>query len=207
MKTSSRTQSVYTSLPQWAASVPGLPLTEVKLLRLVRVASLGITAITEPILRPHGLTESSYHALVTIAASGSAGLAPGLLSELIGQTRSNMTRIVRLLSSKKLIRSLPDPHDARSRVLMISEAGLHLVNTQGRELGRLVAMAESTLTSREKSTLESLLRKMLASMDRTEEEALRTAASNRAHRPVQVNGVDLADRKARQKSPQRRQRA
>jgi DNA-binding MarR family transcriptional regulator len=197
MKTLSRTQSVYTSLPQWAASVPGLPLAEVTLLRLIRVASLGITAITEPILRPDGLTESSYHTLVTIAASGPAGLTPGSLCDLIGQTRSNMTRILQLLATHKLIESLDDPHDARSKIVFASQAGRDLVETQGRELARLVALAEIDLTKEEKKVLENLLRKVLAGMDHAESEAVRTAATIRTRRPAKHNGTRSVSAKPR----------
>ena len=88
MKTKDRLSAVDASAKGWREGVPEFSIEDVTLMRLIRVASLGITAFTDPVLRPTGLTESSYHTLIVVLASGDEGTTPSTLSEQVGQNLS-----------------------------------------------------------------------------------------------------------------------
>lgn len=168
MKTSDRLSAVDSSAPGWQASFPGLPLQDAMLMRLIRVASLGITACVEPLLRPEGLTESSFHTLVIVMAGGSEGVTPSLLCEQVGQTRANMTRILFLLESVQFVTVTTDGHDGRRKRVRITPSGRRLVQKYSTRLAPLVTAAMSGLSDKDKRTFERLLRALIGSMDAAE---------------------------------------
>jgi hypothetical protein len=79
MKTNDRLLAIDSSAQRWSENVPGIPQLDMTLMRLIRVASQGITACFDPLLRPTGLTESSFHTLVVIVGSGKRGTTPTAL--------------------------------------------------------------------------------------------------------------------------------
>lgn len=168
MKTLDRLTAIDASVGAWAAVAPDLPAMDMVLMRLVRVASLGITACMEPVLRPEGLTESSYHTLIVVTSAGSAGITPGALCEQLGQTRANMTRILETLHDKGFIAIAEDQHDRRRKQVEATAAGRRLVQRYAKALAPVAALAMSGLTAGDKQVLEKLLRKLSKSMDAAE---------------------------------------
>lgn len=168
MKTRDRLLAVDSSSKDWREGVPELPIEDVMLMRLIRVASQGITAFTDPVLRPMGLTESSYHTLIVIVASGAQGTTPSALCEQVGQNRANMTRILDLLASEKMVQINADTRDARRRRVTGTALGRKLVRTYAGVLKPIGNAAFASLTAGDKQTLERLLRKLIASMDGAE---------------------------------------
>lgn len=164
MKTIDRLDAVDSSAPGWQAGVPGLPLQDAMLMRLIRVASLGITACIDPLLRGDGLTESSYHTLIIVMASGSEGIAPTLLCEQVGQAHANMTRILFLLASDKLVTVAVDGRDGRRRKVSITPLGRRLVQKYAAKLAPSITAAMSGISDKDKRTFDRLLRALIASM-------------------------------------------
>lgn len=168
MKTIDRLAAVDSSLPAWQTSVGDLPPRDATLMRLIRVASLGITACVDPLLLPVGLTESSYHTLIVVMASGTTGITPGLLCEQVGQTRANMTRILSLLAAEKLVTVKTDRRDARRKQIVITLSGRRLVQKHAAKLAPVIAAAMGGLSDEDKVIFERLLRAVVASMDTAE---------------------------------------
>lgn len=172
MKTVDRLHAVDSSAQGWRAGVPGLPLQDAMLMRLIRVASLGITACVDPLLRPEGLTESSYHTLVIVMASGVDGVTPSLLCEQVGQTRANMTRILFLIESERLVTVSTDGRDGRRKRVRITPLGKRLVTKYSAKLAPSITTAMSGLSDKEKRTFERLLRALIVSMGVAEQTIL-----------------------------------
>lgn len=168
MKTNDRLLAVDASAKDWREGVPEFPIEDVILMRLIRVASLGITAITDPVLRPAGLTESSYHTLIVILASGSEGTTPSALCEQVGQNRANMTRILDLLGSEKLIRIGQNTRDARRKHIVITPAGRKLVRAYAKRFQPILQAAFATLREADKRALDRMLRSLIGAMDAAE---------------------------------------
>lgn len=168
MKTKDRLLAVDGSARDWHTAVPEFPIEDVMLMRLLRVASLGMTAFTDPLLRPTGLTESSYHTLILVMAGGAQGTTPSALCEQVGQNRANMTRILDLLASEKLVQVGQDARDARRRRIVATPAGRVLVRTYASRFQPIFKTAFGTLTAADKRSLERILRRLIDSMDEAE---------------------------------------
>lgn len=175
MNTSDKLRAVDASLSGWKAGVLDLPMQDVLLMRLLRVASQGITACIDPLLRPVGLTESSYHTLIIVMAAGAEGTTPSSLCFQVGQAPANMTRILFLLRIKKLVAVKVDAHDARRKRIVMTPIGQQLVKTYANKLTPAVRTALGGISAADKRTFERLLRKIVGSMDVAELMAGNTA--------------------------------
>ena len=168
MKTRDRLRAVDASAPEWHKGVPEFPMEDVTLMRLIRVASLGITSIIDPLLRERGLTESSYHTLIVALASGPKGTTPSTLCEQVGQNRANMTRILDLLAEEQLVRVTVDARDARRRRVIATAVGRKLVRTIAQKFQPILKIVFGALHAADKRSLESTLRTLIESMDDAE---------------------------------------
>lgn len=175
MKTSDRLKAIDNSQESWRASLSKVPADDVNLMRLIRVASLGITAFTDPMLLESGLTESSYHSLIVIVASGAKGITVTAVCDQVGQTRANMTRILKLLEAEQLAQMLSDGRDARRKRIVATAQGRRLIQTCGARLDPVVVTAFASLGVQDKRALDQLLRKLIASMSEAEDQAQRRA--------------------------------
>src|SRR5690348_203254 len=111
MKSIQRLAAIDTSSPRLSQGFPDLPVQLVMLMRLVRAASQGMSDYLAPFLRPGGFTGSSLPTLLLLFPSRGGTASPGLLGELVGQTRANMTRILENLSGGKLVSRAADGRD------------------------------------------------------------------------------------------------
>lgn len=168
MKIADRLQAVDSSAPVWETVMPDIPGQDATLMRLLRVASQGITACVDPLLRPDGLTESSCHALIVIMASGSEGIAPAVLCDQVGQTRANMTRILAMLQADKRVNVASDGRDGRRKKVSITPAGRRLVQKYSARLAPAVIGAMGGFSASDKATLDRLLRAWIQAMDKVE---------------------------------------
>lgn len=175
MKTSDRLKAIDNSQESWRASLSKVPPDDVTLMRLVRVASLGITAFTDPMLLEAGLTESSYHSLIVIVASGAKGITVTAVCDQVGQTRANMTRILKLLETGQLAEMRSDGRDARRKRIVATAKGRRLIQACSERLDPIVVTAFASFGAQDKRVLQQLLRKLIASMSEAESEAQRRA--------------------------------
>ena len=141
---------------------------DVLLMRLLRVASQGITACVDPVLRPAGLTESSYHTLIIVMAAGAEGTTPTALCTQVGQAAANMTRILEVLRSEALIDIRLDSRDGRRRRVFVTELGTSVVQDYAGRLAPIVSAALAGISEDEKQIFERLLRAVVASLDKAE---------------------------------------
>lgn len=173
MKIGDRLKAIDTSQEIWRSSLSRIPPDDVTLMRLIRVASLGITAFTDPVLVGAGLTESSYHSLIVIAAGGSKGISVTAVCDQVGQTRANMTRILKLLEAGQLVEMRSDGHDARRKRIVSTAKGKRLIQTCSERLDPILVTAMAALGARDKHALHQLMRKLIASMSEAEAQAQR----------------------------------
>lgn len=175
MRTVDRLAAVDASMDLMRATVPVLPMADVTLMRLIRVASFGITACIDAPLRPAGLTESSYHTLIVIMSGGAEGISVGELCDQVGQARANMTRIIALLCRRGLTVTHADAHDHRRKYVVITPAGAELTRAYASRLAPVIASALRGLSAHDKKALDRSLRALVASMDKTERLCSRAA--------------------------------
>ena len=98
-----------------------------------------------------GLTPTQYSVLALVRGRGPLGLTE--LTELEGLNPTMVSRIIKVLDERELVRRLPDPHDMRAARLVATPMGEQVhdrVRAQRTQvlsecLGRLPAETASTL--------------------------------------------------------------
>lgn len=166
MRGNAKLNTVDRSTPSMANVLPELPMPETVMVRLIRIAMSGMTDFFEPVFRRIGLSENAFHALCLLIASEQGRASPSELSELIGTSRANMTRILEQLEREGLVSRAVEARDARRHVIEITEAGRQATRAAVPQMLEPLKRAFSDLTPEELTTLATLLRKVALSFDK-----------------------------------------
>ncbi len=102
--------------------------------------------------------------LLMAARGGSE--SPSELSEMVGTSRANMTRILRELEQQGMVKRAPSPRDGRRQVVTISALGRRRVKETVPQIAGPVRGAFAGLSESETATLNRLLRRLVVSFDR-----------------------------------------
>lgn len=165
MRGTERLAAVARSTPAMAQALPELPMAPTVLVRLIRVSVVGLGQYFEPVFRGLGLTEHSFHVLCLLLASEGGTASPSALSELVGTSRANMTRILDELVAASLVRRSSGARDARRIAVRITAAGRRAATQAVPRLAGPLEQAFSGLSPAECASLECLLRKVIESFD------------------------------------------
>lgn len=175
MKGSERLTQVAISTPLMARALPDLPMPGTVMVRLLRITEFGLSNFFEPVFRSMGLTENTFHVLCLLVSNESGTASPGELSEMVGTSRANMTRLLEeLIEDGHVARSI-DPRDARRHVISITPEGRAKALDAAPQLRDPIETAFSDLSAKEFALLESVLRKLIVSLDKSPR-SLRAAA-------------------------------
>jgi MarR family transcriptional repressor of emrRAB len=162
-----RLAAVNRSTPSMAAALPDLPMAQTVMVRLIRIGLIGLGQFFEPVFRAIGLGENSFHVLCLLMASEQGQASPTELSDLVGTSRANMTRILDELSADGFVNRIPEERDGRRFAIQITAAGRKVANSATLKLAEPLQRAFSDLTPEEFAQLDSLLRKVILSFDKT----------------------------------------
>jgi MarR family transcriptional repressor of emrRAB len=146
-------------------ALPDLPMVETVTVRLVRSAAAEMTDFFEPVFREIGLSENAFHVLCLLLAAEDGQLSPSDLSDLVGTSRANMTKIIENLAVSGYASRREVKHDGRRQVIVITESGKAAALAALPILSRPLKMAFSSLTAEEMAQLDALLRKVVVSFD------------------------------------------
>lgn len=166
MKGFERINAVNSSTPAMARALPELPMAETILVRMLRISAAGMTGFFEPVFRSFDLTENGFHVLCLLTASDSGSLSPSELSELVGTSRANMTRILESLSKDGLVSRTTPRKDARRQIIHITEHGKARCSDAVPRMLTPLKTAFSELSAEEQQVLDTLLRKLILSFDK-----------------------------------------
>lgn len=175
MKGRDRLQHVESSTPRMARAIPDLPMDRTVMVRLVRIAVFGMSSFFEPVFRGLDLSENSFHVLCLLVAAENGTESPTELSEMVGTSRPNMTRIVDELMEDGYVTRTTASRDARRQQVSITAAGRRKVRETVPRMAEPLQVAFSGLSEPEFKLLNELLRKLIISFDRSAH-ALRAAA-------------------------------
>lgn len=172
-----RLAAVERSTPPMARALPDLPMGETVMVRLLRIGVVGLGQFFEPVFREIGLTESSFHVLCLLMAADQGRAAPSELSDLVGTSRANMTRILAMLSADGLVTREGEERDGRRATIQITPLGRSIASDAVPRLREPLEHAFADLSAEEFALLDNLLRKLVKSFDKS---ALPLRASGRA---------------------------
>lgn len=175
MKGSERLAQVAVSTPLMGRALPELSMPGTVMVRLLRITQFGLGNYFEPVFRTMGLTENTFHVLCLLVANESGSASPGELSEMVGTSRANMTRLLEeLIEDGYVVRTI-DPRDARRHVITITPEGRAKALDTAPQLREPIENAFSDLSDEEFALLERVLRKLIVSLDKSPR-SLRMAA-------------------------------
>lgn len=175
MKGRERLRHVDSSTPRMQRALPELPMANTVMVRLLRIAVFGMSDFFEPVFRGLDLSENSFHVLCLLVAADAGSESPSELSEMVGTSRANMTRILDELVEDGWVTRTTSARDARRQVITITAAGRKKVRETVRRIAEPLQIGFSELSEKELATLDGLLRKAIVSFDKSAH-ALRAAA-------------------------------
>lgn len=175
MKGSQRLRHVDSSTPRMERALPDLPMSSTVMVRLLRISVFGMSDFFEPVFRALDLSENSFHVLCLLVAAEGGTESPSELSEMVGTSRANMTRILDELVEDGYVTRATALRDARRQVIAITTAGRKKVRETVPRITEPLQIAFSEINEKEMAQLGVLLRKLTVSFDKSAH-ALRAAA-------------------------------
>jgi MarR family transcriptional repressor of emrRAB len=107
--------------------MPGVPLNEILLCRLLMHMGREVAATFDQKIRPFGLAEAEFRVLTTLFSQPDGVAHPGDLCSRAAQSPANMSRICDALVGRDLITRVLSDQDRRRMVLRITPQGEELV--------------------------------------------------------------------------------
>jgi MarR family transcriptional repressor of emrRAB len=145
------------------------------LVRLLRISNFGMTSFFEPVFRSMDLGEVEFHVLCLLVASENGSASPSELTELVGTTRANMTRIVDVLVDRAFVARTTSTRDGRRQVIAINASGRWKVREFVPKVANALTIGFSRLSEKETAVLHELQRKLIVAFDKSAV-AMRAAA-------------------------------
>lgn len=165
MKGSQRLLNLDGSTPRMASALPEMPMEETMMARLLHISLFGMGNFFENMFRELGFTENSFHVMcLLISAKGGSG-SPSDLSEMVGTSRANMTRILAELEQLGYIKRAPSARDGRRQVVTITALGRRRTQETVPQIAAPLREAFAGLSESEMTMLSRLLRRLVVSFD------------------------------------------
>lgn len=158
-----------------ARALPDLPMNSTVMIRLLRLSVIGMSDFFEPVFRAVHLSDNSFHVLCLLMASENGAESPSDLSEMVGTSRANMTRLIDELVGDGFVTRATAPRDGRRQIITITTAGRHKVQETVPRIAGPLQIGFSELSEKEVAQFTLLLRKLIVSFDKSAH-ALRAAA-------------------------------
>ena len=116
------------AVAQWKQELPELAAENMLLIGRLKRAAAVIARELEKVYGEYGLTEGSFDVLATLRRSGAPyTLTPTELFSALMVTSGTMTTRLKNLENQSLIDRLPNPDDARSMLVRLTDKGKELI--------------------------------------------------------------------------------
>ena len=152
-------------LARVAARLGETPPQQVMVLRMAKMVAKRLQEDLNRELAAWRLTDASFTVLVVIFSEPEGGINPSSLSNILGESRANITRLTDELEARRLILRRPATADRRRIGLDLTRSGEKLVRellpAMWRHYGRLCR----DLSVAEMRTMERSMKKVLADLD------------------------------------------
>ena len=162
-----RLSAVDRSADPMARAIPMVPMTLTTMVRVLRIAVIGMGQCFDRVFRDLELSEHAFHVLCLLLATEEGAASPSDLTELVGATRTHMTRILDELEGCSFIRREVDHRDGRRAICSITKQGRQAAHAFGERLAGPLKEAFSGLDDNDLAQLEHLLRKAIRSFDKS----------------------------------------
>ena len=168
MKTSSASQPDHVDRvrEQWRGVRPDLDTAPLAIVARVGRLAAYFDQSTNALMSRHGLARSSWDVLASLRRSGAPyELTPTQLYRGLMRSSGAMTNRLKTLEARGLLVRVPDPSDGRGKLVRLTRDGLALVDEiASYHLANEREMV-AKLTSSERATLETALRRLLTAFE------------------------------------------
>ena len=151
-----------------AELLPGLPMDDVTLLKMLNIAGNRLDQIEEAWLKPYGLSKSEFRTLMMLFSSPDQQTHPSELCQWAAQKPTNMTRIIDSLLKHDLVTRRPSDQDRRRIILEVTPEGDALVRKLLPMLHPRLASLFKDFTPQEHREFRRLAEKLLGNLDAME---------------------------------------
>ncbi|MFB6435025.1 MAG: transcriptional repressor MprA [Candidatus Malihini olakiniferum] len=159
-----------------ASRNPEFPQQEILLVRLCMHMQNKILEHCNKILLEEGINETLFMALITLDSQESRSIQPSELSEFLGSSRTNATRIADKLEKRGWIERCKIDSDRRCLHLHITDEGKAFLDRLLPPQHQSLHFLWSALEKNEQKQLEFLMRKLLVRLDERDTKNPRSAA-------------------------------
>ena len=159
--------SVDDNIEFWARLIPELDRETEGIVERIAALAKRLDRSVEETLAEHDISYGEWKVLHRLRrAEPNYRSTPGKLSEHLGLSSGAMTNRLDRLEEEGLVRRLPDPHDRRSVVVELTDAGLQRWQEATGRQARVEADIASSLDPEEKKQLDGLLRRLLIQFEK-----------------------------------------
>jgi MarR family transcriptional repressor of emrRAB len=145
-----------------AKRLPGLPVTEALLSRVIILMGKALTAHIDEVISPYQLTETEFRTLLSLFSVAEGGASPGHLCAGLAQSPASMTRIGDSLVARGLITRELSDQDRRRMDIKITPQGEKLVRDVLPGMFGYTRDLYKDFTETEKTRLLAALKKLFA---------------------------------------------
>ncbi|TNH04963.1 transcriptional repressor MprA [Testudinibacter sp. TR-2022] len=157
---------IETSIKQCAQSEPDLPLEKILLIRLLLHSSSAYLEHRNTLLKKWELNDTLFMALVVLYTQPEHRIQPSKLSDILGSSRTNATRISDELVGRGWIERVIDEADRRSFLLRLTEKGIGFIRERMPQQWENIHQVFRGITPEEMRQLSLLLHKVVANVAR-----------------------------------------
>ncbi|WKT00829.1 transcriptional repressor MprA [Gallibacterium salpingitidis] len=147
-------------LKMYSEDFPNMPLEQIILVRLLFNVNSNYLEHRNHLLKEVGLNHTLFEALIVTYLQPNHEIQPSRLSEILGSSRTNATRISDELVGKGWIDRISVPEDRRCFSLRINQKGHEFLKEIFPHQWELMGSIFSVLTDKEIQTLRRLLLKL-----------------------------------------------
>ena len=152
-------------LARVAARLGEQPPQQVMVLRMAKLVAKRLQEDLNRELAAWRLTDASFTVLVLVFSEPDGGIYPSSLSDVLGESRANITRLTDELEARGLIRRRPAAADRRRIGLELTRRGEALVRELLPAIWRHYGLLCRDLSMAEMRTIERSMKKVLADLD------------------------------------------
>ncbi|GAB2800696.1 MarR family transcriptional regulator [Halomonas shantousis] len=160
--------TVEKAIEQWRRQKPELNLLAMAVVGRMKVAGRLVQRdFLEPFFKEHGLQAGEFDVLATLRRAGAPyALGPTQLYEALLITSGGMTNRLDRLEKAGLIARAPNPEDRRGTLVSLTEDGLEIIDRIVPLHVENEAQALAGLSDEEQETLNRLLGKLIAGLEK-----------------------------------------
>jgi MarR family transcriptional regulator, negative regulator of the multidrug operon emrRAB len=161
---SEQVQQVEAGVRRIAARTPGTVVTDTMILRITTLLGRGLSARLEEHLKPTGLSELEFRALLSLY-SHDGTVHPGDLCVSLAQSPANLTRVSDNLFERDLITRELSDQDRRRMVMRITRAGEKLVRALLPQMSAFTRELFKQFPERDRARLLADLKRLVLALD------------------------------------------